>query len=436
VRRGSAAAAVVCRDVFATTERGSSPPPVPLAAVLPGLPEREQPGAAAVLATAARRNDARLDPELARAFIGGELRTSVSALESFAACPFQYFMRSMIAPQVAPGPAVTAADIGNLAHAVLKAIADDLHERGAGFGALVPGEIDGVVQEAMKRPLKRLEEAGLFKSRRERAMADLLRKQLVTLVAFLADAAVGLGAQTLHAEVRFGPRGALAGPRVSVPLAGGETIDAVLRGQIDRVDQWTAPGGSTWLAVLDYKLTERRMDWAAAADGMSLQLAGYLLVLGENAEAFGADAEHPPEIAGAFYVPVLSKDDKARKFRGVAPLSAFDALELGACGADGRELLSGDPKAAEKSPSRGDVLSDAQFTGMMDAARESIARHARSIAAGEIAVNPAVLRRTPPCGYCDFQAACRLDYSMNSRRSVPGLRQADAIDKWLGPPDA
>jgi ATP-dependent helicase/nuclease subunit B len=428
-RRGAEVAAMLCREVLAVDGRVSESAAAAGARVFDTLPVgRERAAARTVLASASRRNQARLDPALARRFLDGELRTSVSALESFAACPFQFFMRALIAPETAAEQGITPADIGNLAHATLKALADGLIADGRAIGSIRHEEIEPLVEACFRTPFERLEAAGLFATQSERVVAMLLREQLVHLVGFLAEAGRRLDARILAAESRFGPNQEIAGPRLTVPLPDGGSLDVVLRGQIDRIDCWRDAEGRAWLAVIDYKLSERRLEWVEAADGMSLQLAGYLLVLEQNRTALaGVD---DVGIAGAFYVAIVEHEDAERLLRGVAPASAFAAFAFDA----DPVLLKGSADANESTPGRGDVISDAQFAALCTRAHETIARHARAIAAGTVAIHPALVRRETPCGNCDYRPACRLDHTMNSRRPVPALPRADVIERWLGPP--
>lgn len=426
--RGREAAAVVCRDVF-NPGPGAVPPQAVGTELARRLPLAERQGFHRVLAFASRRNEAGLDPELARSFFGETFRSSVSALESYARCPFQYFMGSMIRPEVSTGPRATPADTGNLAHATLKAVADGLLQEGRSFSNLGADEIEPLTTLAFQEPLERLRRAGLFESASERLAAELLLGQLVDTVRFLADSGRQMNARVILTEQRFGGRGVLEAPVLTVETPHGP-FELALRGQIDRIDLVRDTTGETWLAVFDYKLTGRKVDWPQAADGMSLQLPVYLLVLERNvhrlAQMEGLD-ELP--LAGAFYLPIVEKADARRAFRGVTSVTAYERLGLGE-----HSLLPGSVKAADKTQTAGDVVADSQFAALTGQAEKHVKRLASAILDGGVAVRPALHRRNTPCATCDFAEACRLDFSMNSRRTVPNLTRPEAIDAWLGPP--
>ena len=432
VLRAREAAAILCRDIFQTTERDCVPPSFSTAGMLKGIAARECEGFLRVIETARRRNEARLDPQLARRFLGDELRTSVSALESFANCPFQYFLNAMIRPEVAPDAALTRADVGSLAHAALKELTDELIAAEESFSDLDEAEIDGVVERAFEAPVRRMKTTGLYESAGGRTIAELVRRQVTDLVRFIVQAATAMNSRPLGTEAVFGPNGELEGLKLTIHLDDNTDLPVLLRGQIDRIDTAESGDGVEWLIVVDYKLGKRTQNWAAARDGKSLQLPVYLCALRANAKHLAGDGD--VQLGGAVYLAIVQRDDTGRMYRGIAPASAYSTLwqaEGGGAPLIGR--TPGDPTTT--TAPYGDAISNGQFDALLKKTTHAIERHVRAIARGGIQVEPALQGTSTPCGYCPYRAACRLDYSMNSRRLVPNMKRRDAIEDWLGPAD-
>lgn len=387
-----------------------------------------------VLDFSAQRNQARLDPALASELLGKTLRTSVSALESYAACPFRFFMERMIAPETPPEPRVTAADLGNLAHATLKSAADWLIARGHAFNDVSDKDLAAALDAAFDAAFARLQRTGIFDPGAQAFGARMIREQIDALAATHHDATEFFRFRPIATERRFGDKeGDLAAPRYTVDLGEGRSLDVVLRGVIDRIDLFepisgSGDGASGYLAVFDYKLTARQMDWAAAAVGQSLQLPVYLAVLRMNAEELGGA---PDRLAGAFYIAVINRQNQKRRLRGVVPASARDALGLAERGSP---FSAGGKQPHEETPSTGDLISDAQFDAMIEGVEETIARHARGMIAGTVDVRPAVSAKASACTWCGQRLACRLDYTMNNRRMLEPMRKVAAVEQWLGPP--
>ncbi|MBI5153920.1 PD-(D/E)XK nuclease family protein [Candidatus Poribacteria bacterium] len=427
VLRPREVASLLCRRVFTTRERDCLPPAFDSSVPLAGWSGDHVSEFNRVLAWAANRNAARADSALVRQLIGGTLRTSVSGLEAFASCPFRYFMRELMRLEVPPSPKMSSADLGNLAHAALRNLAVLLIGDGSGFGDVPADRIPGMVEQAFSEPSARLGNAGLFQSRGEAIAARLVQEQTVDLVRFLGEAARALHLRPIRAESVFGKRGELDGVAIRVS-AGGEPVEVVLRGQIDRIDLAEDPSGLVWLAVSDYKLSARKQDWAAACAGLNLQLPVYLLVLEWNADKLAPGRS--AGLAGAVYSAITSRADEPRRLRGIVASPALDAL----LGDSANEIIPAESEPESKTPARGDVLGGAQFGRLLGECARLIESLASRIVSGDLAVRPAVLRKRTPCGFCEFGAACRLDYSMNEPRTVPALKQRDVIESWLGPP--
>ncbi|MCB2154731.1 PD-(D/E)XK nuclease family protein [bacterium] len=431
VLRAREAAAILCREIFETTDRDSVPPFFGAKEFVDGLPLREREGFLQVLCTAGLRNEARISSEMARQFLGDELRTSVSALESFANCPFQYFLNAMIRPEVAPDATLTRADVGSLAHAALKELTDKLIAESKSFADLEDDAIAAEVAQAFAAPVERMQQTGLYETAGGKAIVELVKRQVTDLVHFIVQAARAMSSRPIGTEVTFGPRGELDALRLEVHLDDGSELPVLLRGQIDRIDVAESGDGDKWLIVVDYKLGSRKQNWAAARDGKSLQLPVYLCALQANAKKL-LDGE-AAKLGGAVYLGIVQRDDTGRTYRGIVPATANATLWVDPNGMALVGRTPGDP--AVKTAHYGDAISDPQFERLLIKAKETIGHHVKAIARGDVQVGPALQGTSTPCGWCPYRPACRLDYSMNSRRLVPNLKRSDAVESWLGPPE-
>jgi ATP-dependent helicase/nuclease subunit B len=81
-----------------------------------------------------------LTPLLAGRLYGSTLRTSVSRLEEFAACPFHFFVRSGLRAGERKLFELDARERGSFQHEVLKAFHEQLLAEGRRWRDLTPGE--------------------------------------------------------------------------------------------------------------------------------------------------------------------------------------------------------------------------------------------------------------------------------------------------------
>jgi len=413
------AAAVVCRSVFDTTRRHVVPPPESLwNGALAALTPKGRVEFLDVVDAAARRNRARLRPDLARDLMGELPTTSVSAIESFAQCPFKHFMGRMVRPRTRVKPELSVADVGNLAHAALKELADRFIAEGRAFCDVDDAELDARVDRAFQVPCERLAASGLFATEGLRFAAELVRPHVRDVAGYLAALQRHARARPFLAESTFG----------DVTLGGTDGAPAVrLRGQIDHVALARDATGREWAFVIDFKIRAKSMDWSAAEDGAALQLPAYLLALRRNPKLESI------ELGGAFYLGVVKREDDARKLRGIVSARAHHASSLAEDDA-GTKFAANLGDANAKTAAWGETIGDAQFERLAARAEEVIVRRMAEILSGRIDVNPALHGNATPCARCDWRLACRLDYAMNTRRQPPSFGRAPAIERWLGPP--
>ncbi|MCH7872893.1 MAG: exodeoxyribonuclease V subunit gamma, partial [Planctomycetes bacterium] len=89
-------------------------------------------------------------------FQKGPLRSSVSRLETYAACPFQYFARYMLGLQERREAVFRDVDVGQVHHAILEDFVQTLSDRGQGFGSLSDDELMGGLADTCSRIAMRL----------------------------------------------------------------------------------------------------------------------------------------------------------------------------------------------------------------------------------------------------------------------------------------
>jgi len=338
-------------------------------------------------------------------------RVSVSRLETYAACPFKYFVRYALAPVERERPEWTPLHAGAFAHEAMELFARRLMRSGKDVAALADAEIEAAIGDVLRQVTERavgsLPEgdakprywAGRL-GRTVRFCAWLLVEQLRASDFVLEDVELDL------------PEGACieaAGARV--PLIG----------RIDRVDVLRR-GGKTVLRLVDYKSSGRRLDYHEVYHGLCLQLPLYAHALLQNGAKRGEDVEIGGMMFFALDVPV--PESQARDEAG-AIAEIKRALRLkGKVHADmdiltsmDRTLLPG--ASAAHIPARrrrdgalvksGDALDAVDMRLLIGHAAKMAARIVSDLKEGVIAPRPVQLRNEKHCGLCEYRSVCRFD---------------------------
>jgi ATP-dependent helicase/nuclease subunit B len=361
-----------------------------------------------------------LSPAFAQKLYGSTLRTSVSRLEEFAACPFRFFVRSGLRADERKIFELDARERGTFQHDVLKKFHDELAAGKIRWRDLTPaqareriGKIAGELIENFHGGLLRESAQSLFAAR---AMTESLQDFIEVTVGWLREQNEF---NPSHAELDFGIENA---PALEIDLAGGKKL--ALKGRIDRVDLWhDEKTGDTFALVLDYKSSQKKLDALFVEHGIQLQLLAYLSVLRRwknPREIFGAEKIIP---AGVFYVnlrgqfesggtrgEVLAGAEESRRsayrHTGRFDAGALEKLDRKRARDQFNYRLT---DAGKLYASSVEALPREGFEKLLDRVEIQLRDFGNAIFSGVANVNPYKKGKQTPCEFCDYQAACRID---------------------------
>jgi ATP-dependent helicase/nuclease subunit B len=364
-----------------------------------------------------------LEAELAGKLYGPTLRTSVSRLEQFAACPFKFFVYAGLRAEERVRFELDPRELGSFQHEVLAAFHEQLRREGRRWRDVTPeegrervGRIGRVMAAAFRE--------GLFaQSEQARFTARMLTEALQDFVGVLVGWMRGqYEFDPVAVELAFGE--ADGAPAWELDLGAGRRL--ALRGRIDRVDLCRGAGDDEALCVVvDYKSSQKELDPVLLANGVQLQLPAYLNVLQhwrDPRAMFGVGKLRP---AGVFYVSLrgayerqanradaLTEADEAQRL-AYQHAGRFDASVLGKL--DNRGVPKGDQFNYRRKQD-GDLMKNCReavpagdFATLLQATEENLKRMGREIFSGAAQVDPFRHKQTLACDQCAYQAICRID---------------------------
>lgn len=382
----------------------------------------------------------RLTPGIAARLFGNELKTSVSGLEDFAACPFKFFTARALRAQERKQFVLDARDHGLFQHEVLR----EFHRRVSAFGRrwrdVPPAEARALIAE-IGEELLRTYDGGRFQLTQAGRFAGA---QFITSLQRLVDTLLGwmpqYGFDPAAVEVGFGLDDAGL-PACRVDLGDGRAL--ILRGRIDRIDLCPVGGDEALAVVIDYKSSLRKLDPVKLHHGLDLQLLSYLNVLERSAElprVLGVARVQP---VGVFYVSLGAGGAAESRAEATAdPAEArraahqhfgrFLADELARL--DNRSVNKGDQFRYTKNQNgslskRGnDALPAAEFHALKEQVAGHLVQFGREIFAGGAEVAPFRKGQETACERCDFLPVCRFDPWMQAFRALRPPPKPDDAD--------
>lgn len=222
---------------------------------------------------------------------GKTLNLSASQIDRLAECRLSYFLKYGLRARERKEITVDPAEFGTYVHAVLENTARCVQQLG-GFHAVS-------LEETMNIAHRYSEEyaAERFSQIESERMVYLFRRNIQELdmvVEELWQELKDSQFEPVGFEVNFGSADGL--PPIPIP---NNSMNALLRGFLDRVDVWQTPG-SSYYRVVDYKTGKKDFDYCDVYNGVGLQMLLYLFALRSSGDSFLGN--HPVP-AGVQYFP-------------------------------------------------------------------------------------------------------------------------------------
>ena len=372
-----------------------------------------------------------LSPEAAESLYGAVLRTSVSRMEHFAACPFKFFVHSGLRAEERKLFELDIKEQGTFQHEVLALFHTHLKAEGKRWHDITPTEARERIA-ALAGGLVAGYRDGLLEASEEtrflaRVLTESLQDFVETLVGWMRHQ---YQFEPAVAELPFGHPGTY--PAWSLELDGWHRLD--LHGRIDRVDL-SREGENAWCVVVDYKSSQKQLDAVLLEHGVQLQLLAYLNVLRgwpNPRELFGAARLAP---AGVFYVNLrgryereanrreaLDNAEAARKLAyrhtGRFDVRALRRLDSRPEAQEGDQFNYRLTKDGRVSKGAREGVTPSEFEALLDGVEEQLKRMGRRVYEGVAEVSPFRKGTTIACDQCEYQAICRIDPWVHKYRTL------------------
>ncbi len=375
---------------------------------------------------------------------------SVSKLESFATCPFKYFIESIISPQPRLVQKVEFYDLGNIYHQAIEQFTNGIAASNLDIMNLDEDEINILAENCTEKILAEgeLDYIALDANERNKYMKEKIKRL------------VNRAANTIVKQLKRGN----FRPEFTELVIGKKTeeltIDPVeiiiddnmticFQGRIDRVDTLKKDGG-TYVNVIDYKSSYKDIDLSDAVQGLQLQLLVYMSAIIKNGEKLLLSK---PEIGGAYYFriddPMIDGDTTVGS---KVEDEIFKELSLKGYVLEDAEIINnmdteiGDRKSSDIIPvsfnkdgstsKSSKTLTANEYKALLNKTDQVAKEIAGKIINGNINIQP--YRKDAgdktPCSYCDFKGVCQFDPSVdeNSYRKIKKLKKDDILLEIMG----
>ncbi len=369
----------------------------------------------------ANNREGRLPAGLSRALYGRVLKTSVSGIERFRACPFAHFLTRGLKLRERAVFKLGAPDLGQFFHAALKLFGERVRAGGLDWGQLDREQCLNMAGAAVDELAPRLQSEILLSSARRRYLTGKLKKTVQRTALVLCEHSRRGQFRPVGLELAFGPDGEL--PAVTFTLSDGSEM--ILTGRIDRVDAAQTDEG-VYLRVIDYKSGRVTINLSDIYFGLKLQLLGYLDVALRCAETIAGGVGLPgailyfrmddPLVRTAGEIPSGDEIEKKilKEFRMtglvLADQRVVKMMDRGLAGES--ELIPVQIKKDGEFAARSMVLTGLQFELLRAYLRFQLSSAGEDIMNGVVDISPYRRGSQRSCRFCLFKPVCQFDILM------------------------
>ncbi|MBP5252563.1 MAG: PD-(D/E)XK nuclease family protein, partial [Lachnospiraceae bacterium] len=369
--------------------------------------------------------DEPLSEDAVNALYPGDLKGSVSSLETYAGCPYRYFLTFGLKIDQGDTYEIQSFDRGSLVHDIIRRFTERLTKDGLSWKNFGDDYASRMIPELSAEAASAYGSSLYYDNKRNEYNILRLSRLVINSACFLRDQLSAGGFELAGSEKPFA---------MDLPLKGGRTLH--MTGVVDRIDLADGEAGK-YIQIMDFKSGGRDIDIAKLMDGRQIQLPLYMYSEKERTKGIPAsllyfqiqdpmydleDIGNIDKVSDELRKKMRPKgemleDEEALSLldgslKGLAPQSASDYF-----------FVSVKKDGGFTASSR--VLSKTAMDMMLNEAVSVAESEGEEILSGRISVAP----YNGSCKYCPYSSACGMD------RKVPGykyrsdskMKRADAV---------
>ena len=373
-----------------------------------------------------------------------KVKTSVSRLETYHRCSYQYFAQHSLGLEERRTYKLDAPDIGQLFHEALKQITEWVQAEGRDFSQLDRKQTNLYAEKATNELAPILQNQILKSSNRYQYIQKKLQQVIARATFVLSEQARNSNFSPVGLELGFGTGDDAKMPPLSLDLPNG--YELMLRGRIDRVDKALSEE-DLFLRIIDYKSSSKGLNLVDVFYGLSLQMLAYLDVVLTNAEQWLGQSASP---AGVLYFHVhnpmitgkqLLKDEqieeeifKKFKMQGLL-LENEHVVQMMDTGLDtGYSQIVPAALKAKGGFYKSSKTADAErFEQLKQYIRSLMTEAGTKITDGQVDLDPFQKKQQVACEFCSYRPVCQFDPTLEDHnyRKLHEMKDEDVLEKLI-----
>ena len=355
-----------------------------------------------------------ISKENANKLYGTEMNTSVSKLESYANCPFMFYLKYGLNAKERKVYKLDTPDVGIFLHEIIEKFSTYLLERNISFRSLEKEKSDEITSIIVDNVLKDFKSNIMTSTNKMKQLSVKLKKLIKRVIWIIILQIKSSEFEVVASEFEFGK--GKAKPAIEIEISEGRKV--LLSGKIDRIDVAETSDGK-FIRIIDYKSYSKEMKLFNVYSGLEVQLITYMDAVDELETMPGGILYlklDNPMIKTSKDMSVEEIEDEIRKslrMNGmiVANTRLIKAMDTEMT--DESQNLNLKVKN-EKYTGKTYVPSEEEFEKLRFHVRKTLREICEEIVKGNIKNQPTKCNGKTPCAYCDYKVICRFDKNLGN----------------------
>lgn len=369
---------------------------------------------------------ARLSEQLISKIWGDKINATVSRLESFAKCPFAYFMKYGLEITPKKVYSFNAPDSGTFIHKILEDYSEYITQNNIDWSSISKEECFAKARELSEGALNEvLTKLPVLSKRYEFALEKLKHAACDAIWAVVHHINSGVFTP-FTAELNIAKSEIVKPLTCDTPQGNKMT----LYGQIDRVDT-----GDGYFRIIDYKSSPHDIDLSKVYQGFSLQLFVYSAILkdklGKPGGMFYLALTNPIIEYSGTITPEEVEYEIMKKLKLTGYMVGEDAEDTIL---KNHKEFTGysnviSARATKSGYSTERFLNSAEYNYITDKVLKKCGEFSDRILSGDFEISPLIDSGISPCEYCDYASCCGFDAKYHSCRYIKNLSKKEIFDE-------
>ena len=343
---------------------------------------------------------------------GTKLKTSVSKLEAFKSCPYEYFLQYSLKIKEKEELKVKNLDTGSFMHEVINSFFEETKNNKIDIKNIEDEEIEKIVNKIIDEKLNNNKNYIFTATEKYKLLVKRLKRIILKALKYIILGLKSGDFEVEGTEVAFDDKKGTYKP-IEIKLENGKTVEIV--GKIDRIDI-AKDENNKYIRIIDYKSSIKDIDYTNIYAGLQLQLITYL-------DAMCKIEDFIP--AGILYFNLLEQminsgkkmtdEEIEEKIKNNFKMKGLILADVRVAKMQDNNLMAGTQskiipayldKSEMLSPKKSSIATKEEFEKLQKYVINTIKEISEEILSGNIKLKPYYKNKKTPCEYCSYKNVC------------------------------